>query len=51
MKTVGVLGCCECGGKVMVLDVEAVSPQEVVDRRVLNADVDADFGLLTCEKS
>ena len=40
MKTVGVLGCCNCGGKV-ILDVEAVSPRGVVDRRVLTADVDA----------
>ena len=37
MKTVGVLGGCGCGGKVIVLDVEAVSSRGAVDRR----DVDA----------
>ena len=51
MKTVGVLGVCDCGGSVVVLDVEAVSPRGVVDRRVLTADVDAGLGLITCERS
>ena len=32
MQTVGVLGGCDCGGKV-ILDVEAVSPRGVIDRR------------------
>ena len=50
MKTVLVLGGCDCGGKVIVLDVEAVSPLGVVDRRVLTVDVDARLGLITCEK-
>ena len=36
-------------GKV-ILDVDAVSPQGVIDRRVLTADVDAGFGLITCEE-
>ena len=36
MKTVEVLGGCDCGGKV-VLDVEAVSSRGVTDRRVLTA--------------
>ena len=40
VKAVGVLGGCDCGGEVM-LDVEAVSPRGVVDRRVPTADVDA----------
>ena len=47
MKTVGVLGGCDCGGKV-ILDVEAVSPRGAVDLRVLTADVDAGLGLMTC---
>ena len=47
MKTVG---GCDCGGKVIVLDVEAVSPRGAVDRRVLTADVDAGLGLITCER-
>ena len=50
MTTVGVLGGCDCGGMVVVLDVEAVSPRGVVDRRVLTADIDAGLGLITCEK-
>ena len=33
-----------------ILDVEAVSPRGVVDRRVLPADVDARLGLITCVK-
>ena len=45
MKTVGVLlGGCDCGANVVVLDVEAVSPRGVVCRRVLTADVDAGLG-------
>ena len=32
MKTVEVLGGCDCGGKV-ILDVEAVSPRGVTERR------------------
>ena len=44
-------GGCDCGGKVVVLGVEAVSPQGVVDRRVLTAGVDASLGLITCERS
>ena len=47
----GVFGGCDCGGKVVVLDIEAVSPRGVVDRRVLTADVDAGLGLITCERS
>ena len=47
LKTVEVLGGCDCGGKV-VLDVEAVSPRGAIDRRVLTADVDACVGLITC---
>ena len=47
MKTVGVPGGCDCGGKA-ILDVEAVSPRGEVDRRVLTADVDAGLGLVTC---
>ena len=47
MKTVEVFGGCDCGGKV-VLDVEAVSPRGVIDRRVLTADVDARLGVITC---
>ena len=43
-------GGCECGGKVVVLGVEAVSPREAVDRRVLTAGVDASLGLITCER-
>ena len=42
---------CDCGGKVIVLDVEAVSPRGVVYRRVLTADVDAGLELVTCERS
>ena len=42
------LGGCDCGGEVVVLDFEAVSPRGVVDRRVLTADVDAGLGLITC---
>ena len=49
MKTVGVLGGCDCGGKV-IHDVEAVPPRGgggggVVDRRVLT---DAGLRLITC---
>ena len=51
LKTVGVFGGCDCGGKVVLLDVEAVSLRGVVDRRVLTADVDASLGLETCERS
>ena len=51
MRTVGVLGGCDCVGNVVVLDVEAVSPRGVVDRCVLTADVDAGLGLITCERS
>ena len=47
LKAVGVLAGCDCGGKV-ILDVEAVSPRLVVDRRVLTAEVDAGLGLITC---
>ena len=39
-----------CGGEVIAVGVEAVSPREVVDRRVLTADVDAGPGLTTCER-
>ena len=39
MKTVGVLGGYDCCGKVIVLDVEAVSHRRVVNRRVLTAGV------------
>ena len=46
-ETVGVLGGCDCGGK-FILDVEAVSPRGVIDRRLLTADVDAGLGLITC---
>ena len=49
MKTVEVLGGCDYGGKV-ILDVEAVSPRGVIDRRVLTGDVDAGLGLITCEE-
>ena len=51
MKTVGVLRGCDCGGEVVVLDVEDVSPRAVVNRRVLTADVDAGLGLRTFERS
>ena len=44
-------GGCDCGGKVFVLGVEAVSPREEVDRRVLTADVDASLGLINCERN
>ena len=44
-------GDCDCGGKVVVLNVEAVSPRGAVDRRVLTADVDAGLGLITSERS
>ena len=37
----------DCGGEVVVVGVEAVSPRGAVDRRVLTADVDASFGLIT----
>ena len=47
MKTVGGLGGCDCGGKV-ILDVEAVSPRGVIGRRALTADVDAGLGLMSC---
>ena len=47
MNTVEVLGGCDCGGKV-ILDLEAVSPRGVIERRVLTADVDAGVGLITC---
>ena len=50
-ETVGVLGGRDCGGKVTVLDVEAVSPRGLVDRRVLTADVDVGLGLITCHRS
>ena len=43
MKTVRVVGGCDCGGKV-ILDVEALSPRGVIDRRMLTADVDAGLG-------
>ena len=36
---------------VVVVGVDAVSPREIVDRRVLIADVDASHGLITSEKS
>ena len=49
MKTIGVLE--SCGGKVVVLDVDAVSDRGVVHRRVLTADIDAGLGLITCERS
>ena len=49
MKSVEVLGGCDRGGEV-VLDVEAVSPQRVVDRSVLTADVDTGLGLKTCAR-
>ena len=45
-----VLGRCDSGDKVTVLDVEAVSPRRKVDRRVLTADVDASLRLTTCER-
>ena len=51
MKTVGVIGGCGCSGKIVVLDVEAVSPRGVVERRVFTVDVDAGLGLITCERS
>ena len=35
----GVFGSCDCGGNVVVVAVEAVSPRGVVDRRVLTAHV------------
>ena len=45
-------GGCDCGGEVVVVGVEAVSPRGVVDRRVLTADVDAGHGLIiTSERS
>ena len=51
MKTVTGLGGCDCGGKVVVVDVEAVPPRGVLDRRVLTADVDAGLGLKTCVRN
>ena len=42
-------GGCDCGGKVIVLGVEAVSPRRQVDRSVLAADFDEALGLVTCE--
>ena len=51
MKNVGVLEGCDCGGKIIVLDVLAVSPRGIVDRRALTADVDPGLGLTTCERS
>ena len=48
LKTTGVFGDCDCGGEVVVLDVETVSRRGVVDRRVLTADVGAGLGLMTC---
>ena len=47
MKTVGAVVV----SKVIVLDVEAVSPRGQADRRVLTADVDAGLRLITCERS
>ena len=38
-------GGCDCGGEVVVVGVEAVSPRGVVDRRVLTAGIDAGIGL------
>ena len=35
----------------VIHDVEAVPHRRVVDRSVLNADVDAGLGLATCERS
>ena len=40
-------GGCDCGGEVVVVGVEAVSPRGVVDRRGRTADVDAGLGLIT----
>ena len=48
LKTVKVLGSCECGGMV-TLGVEAVLIKGVVDRSVLTADFDPGVGLITCE--
>ena len=41
MKTIGVLGRCDCGGKVVVVRVEAVSPRGVVDRRLQSTSMQA----------
>ena len=38
-------GGCDCGGEVVVVGVEAVSPRGVVDRRVLTAGIDGGIGL------
>ena len=48
LKTVKVLGGCDCGGMV-TLGVEAVLIRRVVDRSVLTADFDPGVGLITCE--
>ena len=44
-------GGCDCGGEVVAVGVEAVSPRREVDWRVLTADVDASLGLIKCEMS
>ena len=44
---VRILGGCDCGRQV-ILKVEAVFPGREIDRRVLAAEVDAEFGLITC---
>ena len=48
LKTVKVLGGCDCGSMV-TLGVEAVLIRGVVDRSVLTADFDPGVGLITCE--
>ena len=48
LKTVKVLGNCDCGGMV-TLGVEAVLIEGVVDRSVRTADFDLGVGLITCE--
>ena len=44
-------GGCDCGGEVVVVGVQALSPRGEVDRRVLTADVLAGLGLITCERN
>ena len=48
LKTVKVLGDCDCGGMV-TLGVKSVLIRGVVDRSVLTADFDAGVRLITCE--
>ena len=48
LKTVTVLGSCDCGGMV-TLSVEAELTRGLVDRSALTADSDPGVGLITCK--